>query len=760
MAPATAPARQPARSYTGIHRREAREGHSAEEPVAGLRESGPDWSPGINCRTVASLRENRVMTREVKIALSDSSPWGLKGREGEGEPEGVPNPETAPFYRAALAQPDEDVQMLASSPVSVNPPGLPTPSINSGSKAASSSPLPVPVVSGSTPMATPSSPPAAPSPPPEPKGKGKSVSTAQAAPSPCKGASTATENDGFIQVSRPKASFSVITTKAVQQQQTVKVAAKLATTAQGRSTTGKTLPSASPKARNVTKVVVSRNSGFPDPAKEAIHRATPAGIIAQGVRTAIERGTPNPIRILNAQWAKNVDKTGNFIYTIVGNIPMECILQFGKFLLQPFPGGNLIPADGWCWAQLRDVLVFDEEGVFRDGDDLENELRRNPAFETAQIVTQPHWAGDINSTTTATSTVVFAYIDSSKTITQRAIKEGISMFSFSTKFIFCGDTPRPKQCGRCFEMGHATNTPECRWNGKNRCVRCGGNHHHEDHDMACTANTHKSADRCDCKFKCLVCGKIGHNARSRNCKMRGDFPPPRAIPKIRDEGKELAKPPPKSILKRPTELPSVSPPSLPAARVDDEEPSLFDPETIVEEMERIGSVRPHTDKAKEGEMSTERAATRLRPASPSEVQGPLAPAIPTTRGDTKVARIGTAARSLEINLELVRSTSPSSEGVMRPKTALEKVKEDFPPLPHHAIPGNSEERLQLAQIEDRMHQIMTEAARGVAMVRVKGEWYDCPSLELNYNFRKLRDHEAWSPPRQRRPNELAGQVRV
>ncbi|KAH9066946.1 hypothetical protein EDB83DRAFT_2596608 [Lactarius deliciosus] len=321
-------------------------------------------------------------------------------------------------------------------------------------------------------------------------------------------------------------------------------------------------------------------------------------------------------------------------------------------------------------------------------------------------------------------------------------------------------------------MGHVTNAPECRWQGKNRCVRCGRDHHHDDHDMECMATTHKSADRCDCKFKCLLCGKVGHNARSRACKTRGDFPPPKALPKINRDGPPAPTAAPKSILKRPTELPTPTPPSFTPARVDDDDQSLFDPATLATEATETPKagpstsstssaplstptptpapkttkpkariVLPHTDKAKPGEMSAERAATRVQPASPSEVQGPLAPAVPKTRGDTKVARMGAARASLETNPKFVRSSTPSSDGVVREMTAAEKVKKDFPPLPHHATPINAEERLQLAQIEDRAFQIANEALTGIAMVRVRGEWYDCPSDELNLAFRKLRERE-------------------
>ncbi|KAH9043568.1 hypothetical protein EDB84DRAFT_1559176 [Lactarius hengduanensis] len=591
-----------------------------------------------------------------------------------------------------------------------SPPGPPSQEATTGARTAEVSPSPPSAGARTDPATTTPSLPDAPSPPakPTPKGKGKATgaSTASVAPSPpSKGARTVPDNDGRSNNSRPPSN-------RLPPRRLHNNAPLLDASSQE--------PPPPPAPRNTTRVVVARHGGFPDAAREAALRGDLPERIAASVRSAIERSTSNPIKILSGRWAKGVEKTGNYVYKLTGKIPMERILQFSKFLLQPFPGGTLIPAEGWCWAQLREVLVHDDDNTVHSEETLFEEITRNPVFDGIPFVQRPHWERNIISIDTATATVVFAYIDPAGKVAKEAKNTGIFMFNYGTKFVFAGDSPRPKQCGRCFLIGHITNAPECRWNGKNRCVRCGLDHHHDDHNTSCTATTHKSADRCDCVFKCLLCGKTGHNARNRKCPARGDFPPPRAAPRLSDENGDEPAPShlshftdavpthPKSILKRPTEIPS-----SPLARVDDDdEPGLFDPSALAMEgvepdepappapkpvKPKACIVLPSTDTAKPHETSTERAATRL-----NEAKAPPAPKPIAAAGPGPV--------------------------------------EDFPALPA-AIPNTTYDHNTHVHIEDRAHQLLSEAVQNVAIVQVGDFFYRCPLNEMNIPFRRLRDRE-------------------
>lgn len=100
------------------------------------------------------------------------------------------------------------------------------------------------------------------------------------------------------------------------------------------------------------------------------------------------------------------------------------------------------------------------------------------------------------------------------------------MFGKRVVFYPTGDKPTLIQCGRCHMLGHNLNSRHCKV-PKNafRCARCGGQHHTDDHDFECKA-LHSTGGRCDCPAKCILCGRTGHTARSRECPKRGDFRPP------------------------------------------------------------------------------------------------------------------------------------------------------------------------------------------------------------------------------------------
>ncbi|KAH9008987.1 hypothetical protein EDB85DRAFT_2163497 [Lactarius pseudohatsudake] len=615
----------------------------------------------------------------------------------------------------------------------------------------------------------------APSPPSRRRrAKGKSASTADAeaqstaAPSPQRappakgnttGARTADPNDGFVQVGRPRPAYNIVTSKGAQQNAASEASAKANAAAQGRNASGtlKRNPiSPSPADRTITHLVVIRHGGLSDEEEERKLRSTNPGYIVSAVRTEIERRTLNPLKLLGGRWSREVAKTGNFVYHIAGKVPMEAILPFSTHLLKPFPGATLVPATGWCWAQLRDVLTSDRDDYIYEEDTLLAELRLNPVFETVPIVQAPHWAQDPFTISTTTSTVVFAYIDDNKPVTQAAIAGGISMFSYGVKFVFAGDSPRPKQCGRCFEMGHVSNDPACKWKGKNRCLRCGSDHHMDDHTYHCKGS-HTVAGKCDCKFKCLLCGKLGHNARAwRGCPSRGDFPPPRQVPRI-EPPQEIAPvaTAPRAILKRPTEMSTPTPP----ARVDDDPrpltPPLFNPTDLANETPpieptpaeaakqapkarpRARIVRPNTDTAKLGETSTERAAARARPASPSSLHGALALDVAKTKDDEKLKRLGAAMASLAARPTSVRGTGMDDEGAMRPQLPLERLAEMYPSPPAQMnIPS------AITTKATQRHRYMADEVKADRiLVMVAGRSFACPFADLSPRFHALRRQE-------------------
>ncbi|KAI9430885.1 hypothetical protein H4582DRAFT_2085954 [Lactarius indigo] len=250
---------------------------------------------------------------------------------------------------------------------------------------------------------------------------------APAAPVVDKGSCTITGNDGFISIGRYGPSYMVLTAKAIHQQASIapKVKAHAATqqSISGHTPSGALKPSTSPSSRLITKVVVVRYGSLLDEdAEKKLHANNPGYILLSG------------------NWLKEVAKTGNFIYTIVGKVPMERILTFSKFLCQPFPGSRLVPTEGWCWAQLHDVIIADQDGVLYDKDALADKLACNLCFVDIPFIQPPSWMNNITKIKSATLTVVFAYINPTKSITKAATEAGMSMFSYSVKFVYATDS--------------------------------------------------------------------------------------------------------------------------------------------------------------------------------------------------------------------------------------------------------------------------------------------------------------------------------
>ncbi|KAH9044122.1 hypothetical protein EDB84DRAFT_1559071 [Lactarius hengduanensis] len=541
------------------------------------------------------------------------------------------------------------------------------------------------------------------------KGKGASTASAAAqptaAPSPqsappakgtTAGARTADPNDGFVQVGRPRPAYNIVTSKGAQQNAASKASAKANAAAQGRNASGtlKRNPvSPSPTDRTITRLIVIRHGGLSDEEEERKLRSTNPGYIVSAVRTEIERRTSNPLKLLGGRWSREVAKTGNFVYHIAGKVPMEAILPFSTHLLKPFPGATLVPATGWCWAQLRDVLTSDRDDYIYEEDTLLAELRLNPVFETVPIVQAPHWAQDPFTISTTTSTVVFAYIDDNKSVTQAAIAGGVSMFSYGVKFIFAGDSPRPKQCGRCFEMGHVSNDPSCKWNGKNRCLRCGSDHHMDDHTFHCKGS-HAVAAR-------------------RPPPARVDDDPRPLTPPLFDHADLAGETPPTNPT--PAEAAKQAPKARPRARI----------------------VRPDTDTAKPGETSTERAAARAQPASPSSLLGALALGAAKTKDDTKLQQLGAAMASLAARPSSVRGTGVDDDGTMRPQTSLERLAEMYPSPPTlMKIPS------AIAATATARHRYMADEVKADRIiVMIAGRPFACPFADLSPRFHALRRQE-------------------
>ncbi|KAI9433721.1 hypothetical protein H4582DRAFT_2101369 [Lactarius indigo] len=377
----------------------------------------------------------------------------------------------------------------------------------------------------------------------------------------------------------PPSWSSIVTQKAVKQQNTNATLAKNTLTSTGRGTNGKSSGEAAARRNkaNITEVTVIRGQGVDNAELEAALYGTPPSVIVGSARSEIERLTSTPIVLLDGRWSTNAS-SHNFVYRIAGAIPFRTIYAFRNALVGPLKRGNLIPNDGWTYAQIRKTPTTSAEGVVYDSDELTDELRRNTAFKDAILCIDPFWQGNPqNIGRNPHGTVKLAYVDEDGQIALQVKRDGIFMFNEPVNFVITGDNPTIQMCGRCHKIGHTTDSAACQVPRNSIvCHICAGSHHPSSHAFHCPrSNQHQEAGICRCRFTCINCSG-NHNARSPFCPMKKSFaPPPIATissappaapsqPSAKGKEKEQAPPVPAAS------APATSAGAAPQARVDDD----------------------------------------------------------------------------------------------------------------------------------------------------------------------------------------------
>jgi hypothetical protein len=337
---------------------------------------------------------------------------------------------------------------------------------------------------------------------------------------------------GYVRA--PPIFASVLTKSAMGAHASATDKAQTARAIQKCNPSGKLKPGHSIAPLGFTEVVVTRNGGLDDlEAEEAFRRKAPVDIV-QAAQRALYKASRNPPLILRGRWTENVAKTGNFVYRLAGDIPLPTLLACKDQLCEPFPAGDvwIVPTKGWTWVQLRGVDVSyleDDVDYVYEGAQLLAAFAANPCFQGADIMVPPHFQGNPSNFSQRTATVIAAISDLDNTCCQRASAEGVCMFGRQVKFIRAGDSPSLVQCSRCHQVGHYFSSPKCRLPpGDNKCFRCGGPHHSDNHDFECTG-THAVQGVCNCPKKCILCKGSGHMAWEKACPRRGDFAPPRLL---------------------------------------------------------------------------------------------------------------------------------------------------------------------------------------------------------------------------------------
>ena len=317
---------------------------------------------------------------------------------------------------------------------------------------------------------------------------------------------------GHINVNPPlRPMFSTVTAKGVEQSNADRPFIKAA-----RKVQKTPVVTLRPGATSTTEITIIRKGGVRSEEEDAIRSTDPKEIV-HAVRQELNKATANPPVVLNGRWSTQVQRTGNFVFTIHGVLDAHQVMGISKYLCEPFPGEcYAVPADGWMWVHLRGVPTASFDGIVYNHEELANEVFTNKCFQGLFVPGPPSWLQHPAFVQTQDkATVMMAYVDRDNSVTARAKKESIVMFGRQVQFVPVGDKPIQYQCSRCWAIGHRNK--ECRLAaGVVRCFICGKSHHGNVHNYEC-AGKHTIPGVCSCLFKCLVCGGADHHAASPKC---------------------------------------------------------------------------------------------------------------------------------------------------------------------------------------------------------------------------------------------------
>jgi hypothetical protein len=267
-----------------------------------------------------------------------------------------------------------------------------------------------------------------------------------------------------------------------------------------------------------TEVTIMRDGGLKDKAAEwAIHSLSPEHIVMTA-RTAMERTAEFPPYLLGGRWVGSANTTGNFIYVFNRNVKFAKITPFGAALISLLKRGLMVLAQGWVWTQLCNVPVSDSNGMVYDSEKLTAEVRCNAVMACVLLCMPVQWQQNPTAIMgDASATALMPIVDEDGSLVRNILNNNIHMFGRQVKFVVAGNWPVLIQCGQCHLLGHNTRSPLCKTPPHAvRCYKCGSPHQAQQHAFYCKGK-HADARHCNCKLKCILCGNVGHHARSCQC---------------------------------------------------------------------------------------------------------------------------------------------------------------------------------------------------------------------------------------------------
>ena len=218
----------------------------------------------------------------------------------------------------------------------------------------------------------------------------------------------------------------------------------------------------SPGPTGYTEVTVIRRGGFSDGDKEATFRKRDPALFVQAAQHALNIRSKFPPTLLKGRWSTTSETTGNFVYTISGDIDITMLESLRACLCEPFPGADtIVPVSGWTWAQLRRVSISDGNGPIYDGAQLLRALQANPCFKDAfSLSLQPGLAIPLTLNTMSWKS---HSCTSKRTRRSHNVQHVRACVCLVTRFSSYTVVPRPPSSNACVVTLFNTSQPSVRY---------------------------------------------------------------------------------------------------------------------------------------------------------------------------------------------------------------------------------------------------------------------------------------------------------
>ena len=192
---------------------------------------------------------------------------------------------------------------------------------------------------------------------------------------------------GYINVNPlPRPMFSTVTAKGVKQSETDRPFIKAACKVQKMP-----MVTLRPGVTSSMEIMIIRRGRVRSDEEYAIRNTEPKDIV-NAVHKALNKATANPPVVLGGRWSSQVQRTGNFVFTIHGVMDAHQVQGISSYLCDPFPGEcYTVPSDCWMWVHLRGIPTASFDGVVYNHEELANEVFSNTCFQGLFIPGPPSW---------------------------------------------------------------------------------------------------------------------------------------------------------------------------------------------------------------------------------------------------------------------------------------------------------------------------------------------------------------------------------